>query len=259
MKKLFIFTFITITTLKAHSFYEYKYKIYWKGILVGYSSLGIYGMIDCEKEQCYVLKAKAHNTKVLQYIYPVNNYAISYWNPKRRIPIYSEKSLNEGRYHRDQKTYFSFKTQEITWYQREFSGNVKNRQNVWKHKEGVTTLLPNTQDILSAIFFLQLSPHQPKKEITFSIPLFDDTKLVELKIHIVDQVEIETHINNVKEKKRAWIVIPSFETSGLFQSSGKITLWIHANPPREILKMRVQIPYVGHVTTELYEIRKLEF
>lgn len=253
----YIFLFLLTFNLYAIDFAIHKYKIYWNGILVGYSQIGVIGKIKYKNEDCYILHAEAKNTKVLQYIYPVNNRAVSYWSIAKRVPLFSEKSLNEGRYHRYQRTVFEPSKKEIHWQQREFSGNVKNRENVWKNKQGTEQFLPDTQDILSAIFYLQLSPHQPEKNRKFSIPLFDDTRIVNLHIHILDLETVEITINNRKERKPAWKVIPAFETTGLFRTAGQMTLWIHREYPREILKMKVPVPYIGFVITELYEIEKL--
>jgi len=249
-----IFYFILIPSLFSSEYQIYKYEIKWKGILIGYAQMGIYGIIEYQNEPCYILQTTAYNTPFLQTFYPVKDRIVSYWSVQKQIPYYSEKNLNEGNYHRHQKSFFYYDKKEIYWIQKEFSGNVKNRENRWKFKEGNTKIIENTQDILSAIFYNKFSKKQPYVGAKFSIPLFDDTKLTELHIHIIEKQKIKVKLNNDVLYKDAWIVKPFYDTTGLFRLAGDLTIWISDDINRDILKMTAKIPYIGIINVELIEI-----
>jgi hypothetical protein len=255
MKKL-TFLFLFIISLKSYGteFKEYVYKITWLNINVGYAKMGKYGMIHYQNEPCYILQTTAYNTKFLQNFYPVNDRIISYWSAKNKIPYYSEKNISEGNYHRYQKTYFYYDLKEIHWFQKEYSGNIKNRNNQWKTKQGKLPLQLGIQDILSAIYFNKESSKQPYINAKFSIPLFDDTQITQLWIHIIDKETVSLEINGQKITKEAWVIKPYYETSGLFRLAGDLTLWISEDSHRDILKMKAKIPYVGNITVTLIKI-----
>ncbi len=253
----FIIILLNIKPVFANEYKEYKYKIVWKGITVGYAHLGKYGIIDYHGERCYILQTHAYNTPFLQNFYPVNDRFISYWSVDKKIPYYSEKQIREGRYFRYQKSFFHHEQKKILWNQKEFSGNIKNRENKWKIKHGEIEFNLPPQDILSAIFFNKEAEKEPFVNAQFFIPLFDDTKLTELKIHIQALEEIDVHLNHQNIKKRAWKIKPYYETSGLFRLAGDLTLWVSDDLDRSILKMQAKIPYLGIIITELIEIKLL--
>lgn len=254
---ILLFVILKLSPVYTKEFKEYKYKIIWKGITVGYAHLGKYSVINYHGEPCYVLQTHAYNTPFLQNFYPVKDRFISYWSINKKIPYYSEKQIIEGRYIRYQKSYFHHEQKKILWNQREFSGNVLNRENKWKIKSGELVFDLPPQDILSAIFFNKESKQQPFINAKFEIPLFDDTRLTNLKIHIISKEEIDVKINNQKIKKDAWKIKPFYETSGLFRLAGDLSLWISDDVDRSILKMEAKIPYLGIITTELIQINEL--
>ncbi|GIX41974.1 MAG: hypothetical protein KatS3mg129_1707 [Leptospiraceae bacterium] len=255
MKKLFLLLLFLINHfIYSLDFKEYKYKITWFNITIGYAYIGVYGIINYQNEPCYILQTTAYNTKFLQTFYPVNDRIISYWSINKKIPYYSEKKLSEGNYYRFQKSYFYYELNEVHWFQKEYSGNIKNRVNRWKYKTGKTQLIPNTQDILSAIFFNKVSKKQPYTGAKFSIPLFDDNQLTNLIISITKKEKIKLTINYKSQEKIAWIIKPYYKTSGLFRLAGDLTLWVSDDSNRDILKMKAKIPYVGSINVELIEI-----
>lgn len=200
-KVIIIILFLKLTPIFTTEFKEYKYKITWKGIIVGYAHLGKYGIINYHGEPCYILQTHTYNTPFLQNFYPVKDKFISYWSINKKIPYYSEKQINEGRYYRYQKSFFHHGQKKILWDQKEFSGNVKNRENKWRTKSGELEFDLPPQDILSAIFFNKESNKEPFVNAQFQIPLFDDTSLTNLKIHILALEEIDIKLNEQNIKK----------------------------------------------------------
>ncbi|MFN3603558.1 MAG: DUF3108 domain-containing protein [Leptonema sp. (in: bacteria)] len=244
------FLFIIPPGLGSSEFYEFKYKILWNGVKVGYAYLGKYAILNYQSENCYLLQAKAFNLPVLQKLYPVKDKVTTYWSLKKRKPIYSEKELREGSYYRFQKSFFYYNIKQIHWYQRE---KVKNQ---YKNKRGVVEIQKESeiQDILSAIFYLHESPYRPK-ENQFSIPMFDDTQFTFLTINILKKEKFKIKINNEEFLKDVWMIKPYYQTSGLFRLAGDLTIWI-SDHEKQIVKIRAKIPYLGYVESILIEYKQ---
>lgn len=239
-----------ISEIRSGNFYEYKYKIFWKGIPVGYANIGKYGIVEYNSKKCYLLQSVAYNLPILQKVYPVRDRVFSYWDVNKQIPHYSEKELMEGSYYRFQKSYFYYDLKQIHWYQKEKGSKG------WKNKKGVLYLQNyEIQDILTAIFYLKENPQKPYKNARFQIPLFDDTKLTFLSIWILDKELIKLNINNEEKTIVSWIVKPYYETSGLFRLAGDLTIWID-DKEKNIIKIIAKIPYFGYIETILVEEKK---
>lgn len=249
--KIFFFLIVfSISKILSEDFYEYKYKIYWKGIPVGYANIGKYGIVEHNSKKCYLLKSTAYNLPILQKIYPVKDRVISYWDINKKIPHYSEKELMEGSYYRFQRSYFYYDLKQIHWYQKEKGSKG------WKNKNDILYLQSSEiQDILTSIFYLKENPQRPYKNAKFQIPLFDDTKLTFLTIWILDKEIIKLNINNTDKIIESWIVKPFYETSGLFRLAGDLTIWID-DKEKNILKVKAKIPYIGYIETLLVEKEK---
>lgn len=251
IKKIYIF-FLFSFPLQGQ-FYESKFMILWNGLLVGYAFFGKYGIVEFNSEKCYLIQSRAYNLPFLQMLYPVRDRVFTYWSIEKKIPYYSEKEIQEGNYYRFQKSYFFYNLKQIHWFQKE------KTKNGLRSKKGIVFLENHNdlvQDILSAVFYLKENPHRPQENVSFRIPLFDDTQLTFLEINIVNKESIKFRINNQEITKETWIVKPYYKTSGLFRLAGDLTIWIE-NEEKEILKIKAKIPYLGYIESILIEKRHL--
>ena len=125
----------------------------------------------------------------------------------------------------------------------------------WVEKEGDFANLPNEfQDILSAIYFQREYKSQVEAGKSFSINLFDDLKLTEMKIQILRQEKLELEINGEEKEYETIVVQPFIKTTGIFRSKGNIYIWISNDDKRIPLKITADLPLAGHVTVILKEI-----
>lgn len=106
-------------------------------------------------------------------------------------------------------------------------------QSGWRKRDFAN--LPNEfQDILSAIYFQREYKSEVEIGKSFSIALFDDLKLTEMKIQILRQEKLEVTINGVEKEINTVVVQPFIKTTGIFRSKGNIYIWI-SNDEKECL------------------------
>jgi len=261
--KILLFSIVACGfSLNAQSFQVgelFRYKIRWKFMTVGYSTMSIPGTIMCGKSKCLIFLSTAKGTPFINKFFPVDDRITSFWNPQLKKPVWAEKNLNEGNFHKKYEVTFQLKEKKAEWKLEQISGNsdkvgVKRKDALWKYKQGTTEYLPDSfQDILSAVYFMRA--FQAKRDIgqSFEIVLFDDLKLSVLRIKILRQEELPLTVNGEKKIYQSVVTQPFFNTSGVFKSAGDIYIWISDDSRRIPLKIQARVPYVGNVIVELIE------
>lgn len=226
---------------------------------IGYSTMSIVGTIPCEKINCLIFLSTAKSTSIINTVFPVDDRITSFWNPVLKQPIWAEKNLNEGKFHKKYEVTFDHKANKAEWKLDQISGNSKklgilNKEAKWKYKKGTTENLPNNfQDILSAVYFMR--SYNAKRDIGkyYEINLFDDLKISILKMKILKLEKLNLNVNGEQKNYPALLTKPFFQTSGIFRSAGDILIWISDDSRRIPLKIQANIPYVGNIIVELIE------
>lgn len=260
IKKLLISFFFSFN-LFSESFNvgeNLKYEISLLGMTVGYSTMKVVGMTQCEKDDCVIFETRAFGTPWINRFFKVDDRIISFWNTKKKMPTFSEKKLHEGFFKRTHIVKFDLNKQSAHFERTSFSGNTEKGEErkdaKWTEKIGDVTNLPNEfQDILSAIYYQREYKTNPEIGKSFQIQLFDDLKLTEMKISILKKEKIELNLNNQKKEFTAILVQPFIKTTGIFRSKGNIFIWISDDEKRIPLKITADLPFAGHVTIILTE------
>ena len=239
-----------------------RYRIRWGAMTIGYSSLSVTRKVIIKNHECIVFESRARSTAFVSAFFPIKDDITSCWDPVTKIPLLTEKNLNEGDYHRYYRAEFDPERKNATWSERQFKGNtnekgVKNKNAKWISNEGITSSLPaGFQDILSAIYFTRSYQSTVIPGSSFQIPLFDDLQLGVLKMEILNKTSITLTLKEGKKNFPSFMVKPWFKTTGMFKTSQDLQIWISDDDNRLPLLIKTKIPYVGNVTVELIDIKK---
>ncbi len=257
--KKFLFSFFFTFNLFSESFglgENLKYEISLLGITVGYSTMKVVGMTRCEKDDCIIFETRAFGTDWLNRFFKVDDRIVSFWNTKKKMPVYSEKKLHEGFFKRTHIVKFDLQKRTAHFERTSYSGNnekgEERKDAKWTEKTGDVLNLPNEfQDILSAIYYQREYKSNPEIGKSFGIQLFDDLKLTEMKVTILKKEKIELNINSQKKEYDTILVQPFIKTTGIFRSKGNIFIWISDDEKRIPLKITADLPVAGHITVQL--------
>lgn len=261
LKKILIFL-LFCQSLFSESFRigeNLKYEISLLGMTVGYSTMKVVGMTRCEKDDCMIFETKAFGTPWINRFFKVDDRIVSFWNTKKKMPVYSEKKLHEGFYRRSHFVKFDLNKKSALFEGTSYSGNSdkigeERKDAKLKEKNGEVLNLPNEfQDILSAIYYQREYKSNPEIGKSFEIQLFDDLKLTEMKISILKKEKLELKINNEKKEIETFLVQPFIKTTGIFRSKGNIFIWISNDEKRIPVKITADLPVAGHVSVVLTE------
>ncbi len=240
---------------------ELQYRIRVGPMTVGQSSMAVTGRMVHDGAECLVFQTTASATPMISSFFPVNDRITSYWDINALRPVWMEKRLNEGNFHRNYDVRFDYAGRRAFWKEHRFAGNTKkagelNKDAKWKDQEGVTENLPGAlQDMLSAIYFARMADAQAGPGDEFSMPVYDDLQVTTLKMRVVKKEKIKMRINGREYVYHSVVTQPFIQTSGLFKSKGDLTIWISDDTKRYPLKITAGIDPVGTVTTELVGVK----
>lgn len=234
-----------------------EYKIFWRGMHVGIATLEVgKKLIEQNGAMCYVLRSTAKSTSFFEYIFPVDDKIVSYYDPVLKRTMAGSKHIHEGKFHREYHVEFDYKRNVANWWQNQYKGAKEKipDDETLRAKAGKTQNIPNnTLDILSAIYFFRENPHPVELGTFFSIPVFDDLQITDLDMKIISEEVLEMNINDILFQIPAFQVRPYLATSGIFRSEGEILIWISNDQKRIPLKIISSISKLGEVQVELYK------
>lgn len=240
---------------------ELHYRIRLGPMTVGYSSMSVTERLTYMGRECYVFQTTASATPTISTFFPVRDRITSYWDISARRPLWMEKQLNEGNFHRNYEVRFDYPNRRALWKELRFAGNTKKAGELkkdakWTAKEGITEDVPPVlQDMLSAIYFSRMSDAQGGPGDEFSMPVYDDLQVTSLKMVIRKREKLQLKVNDRSEVFDTLVTQPYIQTSGLFRSKGNLTIWISNDARRYPLKITAGIDPVGTVTTELVGVK----
>ncbi len=177
--------------------------------------------------QCYLIESLSRTNSFFDNIYKVRDKIESIWDKNRLVTYKFTKKLREGKY-RQHRIHFYYPDQNMTIYTK-FGRKTKK----FKHKR--MDIPDNTQDILSALYYLRL------KEIavgdTHVIDVTADGRNYPANILIHRKETIET----IFGQKECFVVEPILEGEAIFKQTGKILIWLTADEHKVPVKMSSKI------------------
>ena len=212
------------------------FNIDYSFITAGQTEMKIDTVLDYQGFPCYRLTSQVKSNKTFDFIFKVRDRVETYIDAKGIFSRRYYKQLNEGTYN-DEK--------EVVFFQEE--GKV----DIWKKGKFKKSapLLPCSQDILSALYFIRTLNLEVGD--TLSIPLNDGGKSYPLKI----SVNRRESVNIPAGQFDCLVLQPFLESEGMFRSKGKIEVWFSDDQYKLPVVMRTYIMIIGHIDAKLAEYK----
>jgi hypothetical protein len=115
--------------------------------------------------------------------------------------------------------------------------------------EKEVAILPSTQDVVSALFFLRRQ--DLKMGTVVDLPVFIGEELSNLKLTVVGEEKLSTKIGT----KDAWIARPVLVKDGAEKPLPDTELWIAKDWPKQLLKIKAKVK-IGSVIAYLLKYRE---
>lgn len=222
------------------------YRIQWGLITAGEARMEVREEVLPNGRRAHRFISSARGTTFMDRVFPVRNRIESLYDPLHKRTLFNSKELREGNYRRSYLVRFDHTRRIAHYHQKERSGN--DREDApWKERSGASENLPvQFQDMLTAIYFNR-SHGGGEPGDAFSMPVYDDSQLIQMKMEILERQTLTLRINQQERSLPALRVRPLIRTTGLFRSKGETNLFISDDDHRLILRVDAVVPRAGAV------------
>ncbi|MCW2118303.1 DUF3108 domain-containing protein [Flavobacterium sp. 7A] len=242
MKKL-IFFLLLITTFgfntprdDAYDAGEwFKFRIHYGIINAGYATLEVQDAV-VDHKKVFKVTGKGYTTGMSRFLFKVDDLYESYIDKDSGNPYLFTRKINEGGYTKNQQGFFNQSSNKIL---------VKD----YKNKNEKTFAIPdNTQDILSAFYYLRNHPNIDKLKIgeSIAIDMFFDEETTKFKLKYIGREDISTKFGTVP----SMVFRPLVQSGRVFKEEESLTVWISDDENRLPVRIKANLA-VGSIKADL--------
>ena len=234
------------------------YRAHWNNVTGGYAMVEVLSRKNTQGHEVYHFKMKARTSKLIDLMYKVRNTIDTHWNASERQPLRVSKTLTEGYTRRFYKMNFDYSKNEITHWLKIYKDDgdifgTKRKDARWYEQRGAfKEVVPETQDYLSALYYMRSDPRKPEPGGSFNLNIYDNLKFRKVNFKVLKKEELKTHVGNFSSVK----ISTDFKTEGHLRSKGRILAWVSDDKYRYPLKATALIPVFGKVQVDLVTIVK---
>ena len=197
-----------------------KFEIFFGPIGVGYAELIVQELVKKNNKNTFHIVGKGRTAPFFDWFFKVRDVYETFIDTVERVPVKFIRNVNEGGYVINQN-YDFYHDQEL----------VKTRDSMY-------VIPKNSQDMLSAFFFIRtLNNKKIKKAESFFIPIFLDEENYKLKINYLDNEIVETKWGNIN----CMVFQPQMQEGRVFKDGSKIKVWISDDNNRLLVKVETEV------------------
>ena len=242
MKKIALLLILFVTTNSfvvqenAYTTGEwFKLRIHYGMVNAGYASLEIKDAVKNNKKVHHVV-GKGWTVGMAKFFFEVDDNYESYFDKQTGKPYQFVRKIDEGGYTKNQEGFFDQATNKVL---------VKD----YKNKTEKTLYVPkNTQDILSAFYYLRNYPTIDKLKIgeSVAIDMFFDDETTKFKLKFIGRENITTKFGVVP----SMVFRPLVQSGRVFKEQESLTVWISDDDNRLPIRIKASLA-VGSIKADI--------
>ena len=220
----------------------FKFRIHYGIVNAGYATLEV-KEATINSEKLFHLVGKGYTTGLSRLFFKVDDRYESYIDKETFIPNQFLRKINEGGYTKNQEGFFIWSTNKIL---------IKD----YKHDTEKTFSIPkNTQDILSAFYYLRNFPNidKIKPGESVAIDLFFDDETTKFKLKFIGRDDIKTKFGTIS----TMIFRPLVQSGRVFKEQESVTVWISDDENKIPIRIQASLA-VGAIKADLDAFKGLK-
>ncbi len=213
-----------------------RYQMEFSMFRAGYSEMSLVEIdsTSCEKP-AFHFRSRVKSTKTVDLFYKVRDVVEAWFDYEELFSYRYERRIREGAY-RHRKFYdYNHQTGWVS---------ISNENG----PKGLVPFDPYSHNIVSSLYWVRCQPLE--KGVDLELPVHDVDTQYPMVIKVYGLEEIEVPAGTFE----CWKIEPVVESEGLFNSTGRLWVWLSNDELRLPVKMQSEIP-VGSVVGELADYR----
>ncbi len=200
------------------------FDISWMTVVAGEGKLHVKKRLDYNGSDVLKINISSKSTGWVRKLHKVDDTTFTYFDIDKRYSHMADIRISEGRYRKHKVITFDQKSHKALY-----------KVNAKEPKE--FDIAPNSQDALSALYFLRTMRGKLLVGKTVLIPMFDDKKKYMLEVEVLRKERIKLTQGMVD----TIVVQPFLKSEGVFQRKGKMWIWLTDDEFLTPVKIRSKI------------------
>lgn len=220
----------------------FKFRIHYGIVNAGYATMEIREATKNNKKVFHAV-GRGYTTGMSRFFFKVEDNYESYFDKTTGNPYQFVRKIDEGGYTKNQEGFFNHATDRVT---------VKD----YKNKTEKTFVVPNnTQDIISAFYYLRNHPNIDKLKVgeSIAIDMFFDEETTKFRLKYIGTADIKTKFGVIP----TMVFRPMVQSGRVFKEEESLTVWISDDDNK--LPVRIQASLaVGSIKADIDGYRGLK-
>ncbi|HRO68612.1 MAG TPA: DUF3108 domain-containing protein [Pseudobdellovibrionaceae bacterium] len=176
-------------------------------------------------------------------VYAVDDKVVALMDFEQMIPRVFTMHVKESNQAREVRSFFDFDKMEANFWEKKVTkkNGVEEKKMKWE-------ILPYSQNVFSAAFYMRLFAWEDGKEYAFRVA--DDGENLVFKGKTLRREVLDTEIGPIK----AVVVKPEITLKGNFKPIGDILIWLSDDDRKHILRIESKIK-IGTLVSEIVELK----
>ena len=226
MKTLFCFLFFIFPQfLYSQNNLPYKvgefsdFDIYFGGIKVGVAEMEVVSCIMIDSISAFHIIGKGKTTPFFDWFFKVRDVYETFIDTSKKVPLKFIRDVSEGNYKKEQVYIFN------------------HNESFVKHEDTIYKIPFNSQDMLSALFYVRTFPKQNFKKKSFFIPVFMDEENYFLEIMYLNNEVFSTRWGGID----CMVFKPRMQEGRVFEDGEDLKIWISDDENRILVAVETKI------------------
>ncbi len=242
MKKVIIFLlFMTLVGFDTQNEPAYntgewfRFRVHYGIINAGYATLEVKDAVKKNKNVFHVI-GKGYTTGMSRFFFKVEDLYESYIDKVTGNPYQFVRKIDEGGYKKNQEGFFNHTSDQVL---------VKDYKRNTEKKFSVPN---NTQDIMSAFYYLRNHPNVDKLKIgeAIAIDMFFDDETTKFRLKLIGREDINTKFGTVS----TMVFRPLVQSGRIFKEEESLTVWISDDNNKIPIRIKASL-VVGSIKADL--------
>jgi len=221
-----------------------SFSLSYFNVVAGTLDLEVKPMVEVNGQKAYHFEVSAVSNSFFNRIYMVDDKAVTYVTYDDLRPLNLSITIKESKQLAETRTFFDWKTHKANYWQKRIT-KEKGEQS----KKIEWTILPYSQNVISAVYYLRTFKLAVGKKIAFRVA--DEGKNIVFKGDVLRKEKLKTDAGTFE----TFVVKPEITVDGVFKPVGDILIWVTDDDRRFVVRLESKIK-IGTVVAKLKSLDK---
>lgn len=213
-------------------------------IVAGTLSMEVLPFVEVNGEKAYHLRISAKSSDFFNRIYAVDDVAETYLNYENMLPYNLSVKVKETKQLKEIRSFLDWNTLRGSYWEKKVT-----KEKGEESKKVEWDILPYSQNVISAAFYMRMFNWRPGKKIQFRVA--DQGDNIVFSGQVVRKEKLKTDLGEFDTV----VVKPEFQIKGVFKPIGEILIWMTDDDRHHIVRIESAIK-IGTLVLKLRSLEK---